>query len=383
MRLILSTVSLPTLCLVAAPFTACQPEVEPEADDPVVSIFAGVAVDTIVDEQDGLDGPRDLDFNPEVAGELWIINRTDDGTVTVSDVGTDAQQARYRKDPFALHFMEETSSMSFASGNKFGSCGETRNTYDGQAEPNDFMGPALWSASDEIFAVTNPEAVADNDGFDLGSHLDMMHETPLCMGIAWVDTGVGDNNVYFVFEGLTNTIARYDFKSDHGPGFDDHTDGTVERFIDVDVKRVADIPSHMVVDQDSGLLYVADTGNKRVGVLDASKSLLVNVFDGFETEVQELERAKWTAMAFSDGITLDAPSGIALKDGVLYVGDNATSKVHAFDLDGRWLDTLDLSADIAAGGLMGIRVNPEGDSLYVVDFEASRVLRVKGLNMPG
>ena len=318
-------------------------------------------------------------------------NRTDDATVTIRNVGTAEQTSLRRKDPYALHFMEETAAISFSTGNKFGSCGETRNTYDGSSAPNDFMGPALWSASDEIFAISNPEAIAVNG--DLGSHLDMMHETPLCMGIAWVS-----DNVYFVFEGLEVTeaealtfppnerprpremgIARYDFKSDHGPGFDFHSDGTVERFMDTDVKRVADVPSHLVYDHDSELLYVADTGNARIQVLDPSTSLAIRQFSGFETMVQELEGAKWTTFLGAEA-ELQAPSGLALKNGVLYVGDNLTSTVSAFDLEGNLIDTLEL--DIAEGGLMGIRISPDGTSLYAVDFIGDRVLRVEGLVVP-
>ena len=193
--------SPPALVLLAIHVGGCLvEEVLPEE----TSIFGNVDISVVADENDGLLGPRDLDFNPAVQGELWVINRGDDAALTISNVGTTAQTILRRKDPFALHFMEETAALSFSAGMKFGTCGESRNTYDEQEQANDFMGPALWSADAAIFAISNPEAV-DEVGFDLGSHLDMMHETPLCMGIAWVS-----DNIYFVFEGSTGTIARYD-----------------------------------------------------------------------------------------------------------------------------------------------------------------------------
>lgn len=383
-------------CAVAlvVPFAGgCPPAIDDDEEEPkpTPTLFSDVRVSVIATADDGLRGPRDLDFNPEVIGELWVQNRTDDATVTISDAGTDDQKSLRRKDPYALHFMEEVAAISFSTGMKFGSCGESRNTYNGQELPNDFTGPALWSADPAVFAVSNPEAVVDNSGVDLGSHLDMMHETPLCMGIAWVDA-----NVYFVFEGLTGTIARYDFKSDHGPGFDFHGDGSVERFVDVDVVRVADVPSHLVYDRDSELLYVADTGNARVGVLDVSTSLQVRQFDGIETTVQESEGATWTTFVQGGvdgdaGADLQAPSGIALHNGVLYVADNLTSRVSAFDLSGNLLETLDL--DIAEGGLMGIRVVDDEDvgadagdetgvSLWAVDFLGDQVLRVSNIGVP-
>jgi len=361
------------LCLPLSILSALAPACVVDEAPPVdTSLFGSVDIEVIADERDGLLGPRDLDFNPDVEGELWVINRTDDAAITIRNVGTTAQTALRRKDPYALHFMEETSSLSFSTGMKFGTCGESRNTYDNTVPGNDFTGPSLWSADDAIFAKSNPEAIADNDGFDLGSHLDMMHESPLCMGIAWVE-----ENVYFVFEGLTGTIARYDFKTDHGPGFDFHGDGTVERFIDVDVAYVEGVPSHLAFDGDSGLLYVADTGNKRIGVLDVGDAVETSSFQGFETPVSEKTGSDWRTLVRGSTVGLEAPSGLALADGVLYVGDNATSTIHAFNLEGALLESLEL--DIEAGGLMGLRVGPDGHSLWVTDFLGSRVLRISGV----
>lgn len=358
--------------VVVAAATGC---VNDPTEEPELNIFDAVEVTTIADADDGLLGPRDLDFNPEVAGELWVINRTDDASITIRGLGTSEQTILRRKDPYALHFMEETSSISFAAGMKFGTCGESRNTYDNQAEANDFMGPALWSADDDIFAITNPEAVADNGGFDLGSHLDMMHETPLCMGIAWVD-----ENVYFVYEGLTGTIARYDFKSDHGPGFDFHGDGTVERFVDVEVGYATDVPSHLVYDHSSELLYVADTAAGRVLRVDTSTAFQQREFRGFETLVQESEGATVEELIIGGEADLQLPSGLALSGKTLLVSDNLTSTIHAFTLDGELLDSIEL--DIVEGGLMGIRVSPAGDEIYAVDFEGNRLLRLSGILLP-
>ena len=132
------------------------------------------------------------------------------------------------------------------------------------------MGPSLWSADPDIFASTNPAAVnylSNLYGFyvDLGSHLDMLHESPLCMGIAWET-----DNVYWVFDGSDGSIVRYDFAEDHDVGYDDHSDGIIARYVTGRVSRVADVPSHLVYDDSSGLLYIADTGNNRVAVLDTT-----------------------------------------------------------------------------------------------------------------
>ena len=78
------------------------------------------------------------------------------------------------------------------------------------------------------------------------------------MGIAWEK-----DNVYWVFDGYHSSITRYDFNEDHGPGGTVHDDGTVSRYVEGKVKRVANVVSHMEMDRESNLLYVADTGNNR------------------------------------------------------------------------------------------------------------------------
>jgi len=152
-------------------------------------------------EDDGLNVPRDLDFNPDYGlGQLWVVNRDDDSVSIFFDPDTDAQESDHRIDPFAMHFMEEVSSISFGAPTwsesdelTFGTCQESRNTYNGQQAPNGFMGPTLWTADLDWFAESNPAAVeylSELFGFhvDLGSHLDMLHESPFCMGIEWGGT---------------------------------------------------------------------------------------------------------------------------------------------------------------------------------------------------
>ena len=359
--------------------TACIVEPEPEPPAPTgLAVLGGGTHDpgavkwtTLVDEADGLRGPRDLAFNPAVEGELWIINRTDDSVVIVSGYGTADMTSERKKDPFALHFMEEASSISFSDDMKFGTCQESRNTYDDQAAANDFMGPALWSADPEVFAISNPDAVAELD-YDLGSHLDMLHESPLCMGIAWAHEG----NIYYTFDGLTGTISRYDFVEDHGPGFDDHSDGIIERYAGVDVARVEDVPSHMVVDPETGLVYVADTGNSRIAVLDPESATgernLFPVEQG--TTLVELQGASMETLVDADSGELQQPSGLTLHDGLLYVSDHANSRISAFTLDGERVDYLETG--VSENRLMGLRVDADGNIL-VVDEGRDRILQIQ------
>ena len=336
------------------------------------------------DEDDGLNTPRDLEFNPDVANELWVVSRTDDSVSIFSNAGTDEQTAEHIIDPYALHFMDNVSSIAFGApmhsettATNFATCQESINTYNDQGPGDNFMGPTLWSSDREIFGESNPEAVEYLSELwdwytDLGSHLDMLHESPLCMGIAH-----DYDNVYWVFDGFNESIYRYDFQEDHGPGYDDHSDGIMARYVEGDVGYEADVPSHMVLDQESRLLYIADTANNRIAILDTDSG----------ERGESIERAEWpgtTHYAMDDGelwtfiegadFGLEAPSGLAIVDGVMFVTDNETSEIVAFNMDAEEVDRLD--TELPAGSLMGIEARTLTD-LWLVDAIGNRVFNVQ------
>ena len=319
----------------------------------------------ILGEAERLTDPRDIGFDPD--GNLWIANRTDDRTFITFDPGQEGQDHERRKDAYAYHFMEETAAFSFESpegaspeyGNEFGSCGESENTYDDTAPANDFMGPVLWSADLDIFAEVDPHG--------LGSHLDMLHESPLCVGIAWER-----DNVYWVFDGSHDAIVRYDFQDDHDIGEDDHSDGIVYRLTEPSVTRVENAPGHMMIDPATDLLYVADSGGGRILRVDTQSG---EVGDALRQRVEVIEEyAEWNGVDWAEIVTgLDQPGGLALGDGVLYVAEFGTGVIHAYDLDGTELQSLDTGR--GAGALYGIEIGPDG-ALWVVDHSAPAVLRL-------
>ena len=319
---------------------------------------------------DGLNGPRDLDFNPENPGELWVVNQLDDSTSTFFDVGTDEQSVVHRVDSFAMHFMEEVASISFRSGNMFATCQESRNTYNNQAPANNFMGPSLWPADLDTYSYANPEAV-DFVGYDLGSHLDMLHESPLCMGIEWMQ-----DNAFWTFDGYHGSISLFDFVEDHGVGFDDHSDGIVERYVEVEVARIEGIPSHLVYDRDNAVLFVADTGNERILRVDTSSAVRNRNLPATEPGVQVFEMAGAVVEEWAnndDG--LDWVSGIDIHDGVLYFSDTYQSRIYAYDVEtGEELDYLDTG--LPERSLMGIRLDELGN-LYYVDNVGDRLFMLQ------
>jgi hypothetical protein len=259
--------------------------------------------------------------------------------------------------------MSQVSSIAMGANNTFATC---------QENPQNFMGPALWPRDTLIYAAVNqtlptPGQQHEHHEGVLGSHLDMLHESPDCMGIEHEK-----DNIYWVFDGAHGAIVRYDFQRDHGPGFDDHSDGIVRRYTDAKVTRVAGIPSHLVLDANTGMLYVADTGGRRVISLDIRSGHSAGALPKAEPSIAE--HTEWTGadvkVLVSSG--LQAPSGIALRNGVLFVSDNATNMIHAFDAS---TGAEKGKVQTPALSIMGIAINADG-KLWYVDGVANKVVRL-------
>lgn len=315
----------------------------------------------------GLTTPRDLAFNPLQPDELWIVNFGDDSMVIVHDASTDGRTAERRKDGYALHFMAKPSAIAFGQDatsigkpGTFATCEESRNTYDDTKPPNDFMGATLWSSDLSVFAALNPNG--------LGSHLDMLHESPNCVGLAHEK-----DNVYWAFGGLKNEIVRYDFQKDNGIGNDNHSDGKALHYVTGQLKYSAKIPGHVFFHEPDSLLYIADTGNSRIVTLDTTSGTLGAKVTPKEPMAQDAMMTGATIAEFTSG-TLQAPSGLEIHNEILYVSDNATSRITAFALDtAKPLNYLDTG--LPAGSLMGMAFGPDG-RLYIVDAVGSQVLRI-------
>lgn len=305
--------------------------------------------------------PVDLEFNPRSPRDLWIMNYATSHMTIVKNVGTKSAQVIERRDPAYGHFMNNPPGFAMAStspewGQLWGTCG------DGDNGGNFFMGPTLYSAELNVFGGENRQT-------GLGSHLDMLHSTSYCRGIAWAGTG----NQYFVFNANNKSIDFYDFVKDHGPGFDDHADGRIRRFWNNQVKGVDGVVSHVAWNTDEKTLYVADTGNKRVLVLDPAKGRATAPMQGME-EIVERSYFEAPVKVVTTGGPLVAPSGIEASGGLVFVTDAATSQIHAFDTrTGALVRSLDTG--LPEGSLAGLNFGPEG-KIYFVDRLTSRVYRL-------
>ncbi len=341
-----------------------------------------VQVDVVLNASNGLNRPTDLAFNPEVDGELWVVNAIDDSVVILNDAHSGGA-SEWLLDPYALHFLDAPTSIDFGAPGTWGSCHESTNTYNGQGAPNYFMGPTLWSSDREIFAKSNPEAVeylTELFGFptDLGSHLDMLHESPLCMGITWEDTvttnggGVSNANVYWVWDGFNGHIVRYDFQVDHGVGYDDHSDGIISRYDVGALDYVAGVPAHMDIDENTKTLYYADPAEGRIRALDMTSGRRGAQLNGWEPGTDHHMMDGADVWDFVPAGTLDTPSGLALYGDRMYVGDHGTGIIHIFDLDGK--ETAQLDTGLGKNKLMGLEIVSEFEIWYT-SGEGNEVIR--------
>ncbi|MEC8589639.1 MAG: hypothetical protein VXY35_05760, partial [Candidatus Thermoplasmatota archaeon] len=80
-----------------------------EAKEAMVVEKFGVGFDEVViaDTTDYLNDPRDLEFHPGRANELWIANRATDTITIVENTGLENQTSQNRADSHRNHFLEE------------------------------------------------------------------------------------------------------------------------------------------------------------------------------------------------------------------------------------------------------------------------------------
>ena len=253
--------------------------------------------------------------------------------------------------------------------NTFATCHEhaTGNNTDGGA----FIGPTLWTADSTIYNGDNGEFEWSN-----GSHLDMLHATQYCMGIAYER-----DNVYWTFNGDEGTLDRYDFVAPHYTGHYDHNDGIVTRYVLGDgdsLRRLPYVPSNMVISGSS--LFIADTGNGRVLRVDLESSFTergrFNTYEGIPATIMENVGyevlADATELGAEWGVGTPEPSGLALLDDeTLVVADHASGNVTLLALDGAPVRTIDTGTGAGLGGLTVL-----DGRIYFVQMTERRLYRI-------
>ncbi len=341
---------------------------------------SSVDITLIYEPEEVLDA-TDVAFNPERPEELWVVHRRHppyapcvesnpnpecllvEGSVAIVADGTaPLSPSTRKKDANAWHFMRLPPAIAFGVNGTFGTCGEARtgNFDDGI---HDYIGPTLFSSDPALFGVEPPLPEQN------GTHLDMLHASPYCVGIAHER-----DNVFWVNNGKEGSLDRYDFHRDHGPGYHDHSDGEIWHYAAGSLTRVPGVPSHLAFHQKTGQIYVADTGGGRVLRLDPQRA---RVAADYEPNYDLLAtHVTMTGHVLTEVVPpgrLTQPSGLSIVDDVLFVSDHATSVLHAFTLDGDPIRTLDTG--LPPETLTGITVGPD-DKLYFADHLGGRAYRV-------
>ena len=321
----------------------------------------GVDVAVVATADDGLARPMDLAFNPRSPEQLWVVNQNTNGMTLVVDVGTDAQSSDFFTSLGSDHFCIAPSAIAFSDFGNFGTAQDTDDLTQGNLTPADFMGPVLWDDNLDVFDAGH------------GSHLDMLHNSPLGGGMAW-----DEGNAYWYFDGYHESITWYDFRDDHGYGGADHSDGVVRRYVEGEVSRYEGVPSHMDYDYANERLYIADTANSRIAVLQTDTGTEGRIigpnYDG--TSQRMMDGAVLTTVYDGSGpeYGVREPAGLDLHDGILYVSDFASGRLLAFTTEGELLDWMDLGR--GPESLAGLEIGPDG-ALYVTDVATNEILRIR------
>lgn len=338
--------------------------------------FSGTNTFKVIgNSSDGLVNPQDLDFVPGRPNEWWVINyEANSGSAVIFyNADKSTQKSEFRRDSHSGHFMIRPSAIAIGDNGNFATTQEVQNT-----NPNSptFMGPALWSSDTSIFARMHQSNWDPN--LPLGSHIDMLHQSPYSMGVAY-DQG----NAYWVFDGYNNSICHYDFKQPHAVGADDHSDGEILRYSSLPVTRKPGIPSHMAVDKQNKWLYIVDGGTGRILRLKTDSGMpgmnLTPASGGMEPLAIYREMTGFTSeVVVSSG--LSSPCGIDYKDGRIAVSDNATGDIVIYNVT--------VSPAIEVGrintgsvGIMGLRIDND-NRIWFVNRNKRELVKIENPNVP-
>ena len=323
--------------------------------------------DLIVNSSDQIDEPRDLDFHPN--GDLWVTNtgtETSGGsTVKVENPGVVGQSDLWEQDGNAWHFMSLPSGIAFSNNGNFAT---STSVLDANHQGNSFTGPTLWSSDPLIYAKPS----GGN-----GSHIDMLHESPHCMGIC-----SEEENVFWVYDDYNKDIVRYDFVEDHGPGNSDHDDGEVLRYQGMGLSAINHtIVCHLVLDKNKKWLYFTDGSNQRVMRLDITTGNLGGTPSWGPQETLAIYQ-KVTGFTFEEVVTtgLVQPAGIDMIDNKLVVTDYSNGDIIFYDVSSMPATEIG-RIETNEPGIMGTVIGPNGKIWYanatlnkIVKIEPSTII---------
>jgi hypothetical protein len=360
----------------------------------------------------GLLNPVDVKFHPLSPNQLWVANRGRNQMLVLQEPGTPQMTSLVWQDRAEYHYNANINAIAFdnANGLTMVTCQNSKNTYFDMHNPNFFMGPTLYEVypvgnlfgrpGNSVASITADGKTCEKPGFPecYLIHSDMLHESPQCMGTVHDAGAVTQGgfhqgttrigNVYFYSDGLHGVLMRFDAESLHGPGSLDHRTANIRRYMDVKLKEVENVPGHMVIDNATRILYVADPGNGRVLRFNADGGEFKRVaqcvadecypqhdnykegtcwntycdegrckdedgdgcFHVFTETADIFEYELWGCSTQDDFVkNLHMPSGLALGNGYLFVSDYASGRVHIYDMSGAEVSHIQVTEPGLAG----------------------------------
>ncbi len=286
-------------------------------------------------------------------------------TVIYHDTGLETQSSEFRKDSYSGHFMHTASAIAFSDNNTFA------NAIDVQDANNNsngfFTGASLWPSDLSIYAVVN------QSGGLLGSHLDMIHQSPYSEGIA-AESG----NVYWLFDGYHNAICKYDFATPHEYGGDDHSDGEVWRHSSVNVSRVPGLSSHMEFDEGTPWLYIADSGNERILKMNTNTGTNSGSLQPYGENLAGYWNVTGTTVETVVSTDLGVPTGLEISNDRLLITDYTSGDIIIYDLEQDPVVELGRIETGKANNIMGIKVGPD-DNIWFVCPTSNELYKISTL----
>ena len=348
----------------------------------LISLLALSTINLFADTQQLIDGninkkvivtssqnvayPMDVDFNPLVPGQLWVLNHGIESggtTITIDNPGTPAQLNDFRRDGSAGHFLVYGSALAFGdttwatAQNYFNA---NRGTFGG------WSGPSLWPSDMSISAkVGNPPTNQVN-----GSHYDMIHQSPYSTGIAHEE-----DNTYWVNDGENGNITQVKFAAGHEPGGHDHSDGLVYRHVDVPYQMNPSAPAHIEIMGD--WLYYINPGTSSVNRMDITTGTIGRDLRGNSNGGEQLAtfvEVNGTTWETVVSTGLISPSGIDINENYMIVSDNATGEIIIYD--SKTFEELK-RINTGAMSIMGVKFDAAGD-IYYVDNLGHEVIKLEG-----
>ena len=326
----------------------------------------------IANSSNQINRPTDLDFHPVLNNfELWVCNQGTEAsggsTVTIYNAGLTGQSTLYKQDGNAWHFMSLPTGIAFGlNGNWANSPGVYDANHNGGAA---FTGPSLWSSDMSIYAQPS----GGN-----GSHLDMLHLSPYSQGIA-----AEVDNVYWVFDGNTDDIVRYDFAEDHGPGNGFHGDAIIRRYSDDAVYKdpLNKIVSHLVLDEAKKWLYVVDHGNERVIRIDITTGSDLGGTPNYPANEAVVEYSEYTGYTQETVVStgLLQPAGIDVIGDRMIVSEHNSGDIVIYDIS--TIPAVELERlSTGLSSVQGVKIGPDG-RIWFVDYDTDGVYRIDGDNV--